>query len=153
MSTGTQGYRRELHSARLGASLAVAVLMTASLQLSGCTTGAPGGHTSPVDQTLLTGNVPPEENSSREKTSDEITIRNAVSSADLQGAGGQQLAWANSDTGSRGSIEGLEEFKDGGRFCRRFRTSRESFDGIALYKGETCMSGAGLWNMRIFEPL
>jgi hypothetical protein len=83
--------------------------------------------------------------------SDETTIRNAVSSANLDGVSNGRLTWANSQTGSRGEVFGVVEYMDETRLCRRFGVSRESFQGISLYRGEVCMSIAGEWWVRTFE--
>ncbi|MCX7305180.1 MAG: RT0821/Lpp0805 family surface protein, partial [Hyphomicrobiales bacterium] len=45
------------------------------------------------------------------------------------------------------------ESRQSGVVCRAFRASRESFDGIAMFKGEACMEGPGAWKMQDFEPL
>ena len=52
-----------------------------------------------------------------------------------------------------GSTTTLAEHKDKGALCRRFTTSRESYDGVALYRGEVCMAGPGAWRMESFEAL
>ena len=62
----------------------------------------------------------------------------------------QPLPWANADTGSRGAISSLVEEKAAGVLCRRFTTSRESFDGVALYNGQACMVAPGVWRMERF---
>ncbi|WP_292318625.1 RT0821/Lpp0805 family surface protein, partial [Mesorhizobium sp.] len=85
--------------------------------------------------------------------SDQTTIGNAVSSADIQELGGQAVPWANAGTGSRGSITELVELKDGGLTCRRFNATRESFDGVAMYQGELCIADAGGWRMQEFKAL
>ena len=76
-----------------------------------------------------------------------------MSSADIEQLGGQAVPWANAGTGSRGSITELAELKDKGQTCRRFTASRESFDGVALFKGELCLAGAGGWHMQDFKAL
>ncbi|RVC58285.1 hypothetical protein EN766_40725, partial [Mesorhizobium sp. M2A.F.Ca.ET.046.02.1.1] len=88
-----------------------------------------------------------------DQDSDQTTIGNAVSSADIKELGGQTVPWANAATGSRGAITELVELKDGGLTCRRFSATRESFDGVALYKGELCLAEAGGWRMQEFKPL
>ncbi|TIV92094.1 MAG: hypothetical protein E5V74_27295, partial [Mesorhizobium sp.] len=52
-----------------------------------------------------------------------------------------------------GAITELVELKDGGLTCRRFSATRESFDGVALYKGELCLAEAGGWRMQEFKAL
>lgn len=84
------------------------------------------------------------------RTSDEVTIRNAVSSADLETAGHTGLSWANVDTGSRGAITGLMEYDRKGILCRKFKASRESFNGVRLYDGDACRAGDGSWRMLAF---
>jgi len=107
-----------------------------------------------VDRSLLTGSVQSGTQApvDAERVSDEATIRNAVSSADVTGLGGGALAWANADTGSRGAISNLVESRDNGALCRKFITSRESYDGVGLYHGEVCMAGSGVWRMLSFQP-
>jgi hypothetical protein len=86
-----------------------------------------------------------------ERQSDEATIRNAVTSADIETLAGAPLPWANAETGARGQITGLSEVKGKGTLCRSFSATRESFDGIGMYKGEACMVASGAWRMRNFE--
>ncbi|MBL8584439.1 MAG: hypothetical protein JNL61_19725 [Rhizobiaceae bacterium] len=105
-----------------------------------------------ADPTIVTSSVPQEGGADSTRRSDETTIRNAVSSADLESAGSTPLAWANADTGSRGTITGVAESRGEGRLCRSFTTSRESFDGVALFSGETCLVG-GAWRMSPLRPL
>ena len=106
-----------------------------------------------IDDTIHTSSVTTESVGATDATrlSDVAIIRNAVSSADLQQ--GQALFWANAETGSRGSITSLVEYKDRGTLCRRFTTSRESFDGVSMYSGDTCLAPAGAWRMRAFDAL
>lgn len=86
-----------------------------------------------------------------EQVSDEATVRNAVSSIDPN-ATSQQIPWANADTGSRGAITALSEARENDVLCRSFTTTRESFDGVALYRGKACMDDAGSWQMMAFNP-
>ena len=123
------------------------------MALSGC--GMSGGAMSKVesDPALVTGSVPPVIADDQNQLSDEITIRNAVSSANLEKMAGQQLAWANQDTGSRGTVTRVVEAKEEGQICRKFDTSRESFEGIALFAGKTCLKDDGEWSMMSFGPV
>ncbi|MCG6113748.1 MAG: hypothetical protein MEQ84_01000 [Mesorhizobium sp.] len=85
---------------------------------------------------------------------DESTIRNAVTSADLESLPvGGELAWNNSRTGSRGRVTEIEEYREAGRPCRRFQTTRESFDGVSLYSGEACLLSGSDWTLLYFRPL
>ena len=105
-----------------------------------------------TDPTILTGAIgdTPSTSTSAEQLSDEATIRNAVSSADVESLKGAPIPWANADTGARGAISNLVEDKSAGVLCRRFVTSRESFDGVALYNGQVCMVAPGAWRMERF---
>lgn len=105
-----------------------------------------------VDDTLITGNVAANERRQSDATqvSDETTIRNAVSSADLEAANQNGLPWANVDTGSRGAITNLVEYDNKGLLCRKFNVSRESFNGVRLYAGDACRAGDGSWRMLAF---
>jgi hypothetical protein len=133
--------------------LRAASLVCVLLALPACASGGFSLEKAEVDSSLYTGNIPAGRKDARaaERVSDEATIRNAVSSADIESLAGRSVPWVNSDTGSRGLIDNLAEFKSEGLLCRRFNTSRESFDGVALFKGEACMVSAGAWRMQSFE--
>jgi hypothetical protein len=127
-------------------------MLAVTLSASACTARSPSMSSLGFDS-IRTGSI----SSGRavvpdaERMSDETTIRNAVSSANLDDVAGGGITWANSQTGSRGEISGIVEYMDETRLCRRFRASRESFQGISLYRGEVCMSVAGEWWVRTFE--
>lgn len=133
--------------------LKAAGLFCIVLVLPACASGGFSLKQAEVDSSLYTGDIPSgkKDSAASERISDEATIRNAVSSADIESLAGRSVPWVNSDTGSRGSIDNLTEFRREGLLCRRFDTSRESFDGIALFKGEACMISAGAWRMQSFE--
>ncbi|WP_192356725.1 RT0821/Lpp0805 family surface protein [Mesorhizobium mediterraneum] len=140
-------------SASAQAAVKIAIVLVA-LPLAACGAGGFSLEQAEVDRTILTSSTPPSASPiDQDRASDQATIRNAVSSADIQELGGQAVPWANSDTGSRGSITELAEFGDNGQLCRRFTASRESFDGVALFKGEVCLAGAGAWRMQDFKAL
>lgn len=105
-----------------------------------------------VDTSLTTGAVAKNSRPQADATqiSDETTIRNAVSSADMAAISDGGLAWANVDTGSRGAITEVVEYDDRGLLCRRFSVSRESFSGVRLYSGDACRAGDGSWRMLAF---
>jgi surface antigen len=132
-----------------------AALLCACAILSACASGGFSLKKAEVDRTFYTSDIPAGTNGQSDigRLSDEATIRNAVTSADIESLGGEAIAWANSETGARGSITGLAEYRDKGALCRRFNTSLESFDGIALFKGEACMASAGAWRMQRFEAM
>jgi len=131
-----------------------ALLAVATLSLSACSSGFDLSK-SEVDKLAHTGSLPASgQPADPVRSSDETTIRNAVSSADPDAAQVQPLAWSNADTGSRGAISNLIETKEeGGTLCRQFTASRESFDGVALYSGDACKGDRGVWYLRNFKPL
>ncbi len=130
-----------------------AALLCAVLVLQACASGGFSLKQAEVDSSLYTGDTPVSNRSSQasDLISDQATIRNAVTSADIESLSGRTVPWVNADTGTRGTIEGLAEFKRDGRLCRRFKTSRESFDGVALFTGEACRVSAGAWRLQNFE--
>ena len=105
------------------------------------------------DPGLVTGSVPQQAELDRSQLSDEITVKNAVTSADLGAIAGQPIAWVNQNTGSRGAVTRIVEAKDQIGLCRQLETSRESFEGIALFSGRACLSQDGEWSMLSFGPL
>ncbi|MEF2070440.1 RT0821/Lpp0805 family surface protein [Consotaella aegiceratis] len=125
---------------------------TAALVLAGCTI-SDGGMNGLIDDTITTGSIskaPAAAAPSNDLISDNRTVRNAVSAADIHTVEAQPLPWANAETGTRGEITAITEIKGGGQICRLFKTSRQRFDGIALYNGEACTNGAGEWTLTRF---
>ena len=123
--------------------------------VSGLLSGCAGGFSlkqAEVDPSILTSSVasPVSVAADPNQRSDEMAIRNAVSSADVESLEGSKIPWANAETGSRGTINSLVEEKAAGTVCRRFTTSRESFDGVALFEGQACMVGPGAWRLEKF---
>lgn len=106
-----------------------------------------------TDPSLVTNSVPDTAAANPDQISDEATIRNAVSSANLGVLGPKPLAWANQDTGSSGTVSEIAEARENGQLCRRFKTSRESFEGIALFAGKACLEDSGEWAMSGFGAL
>lgn len=132
---------------RLPAALAGALC----LALAGCGAGGFSLEKAEVDRSLYTSDIPPQAGQDAARISDEATIRNAVSSADVEQLAGRPLPWANAGTGARGVISQLDERRRDGIVCRSFVASRESFDGVRLFRGEACTAGAGTWRMERFE--
>jgi hypothetical protein len=132
-----------------------ALVLLFALSLTACATHSIESATADiVDQGTQTGSLPAgAETPDPTRVSDESTIRNAVSAADPEQAKVEPLAWANADTGSRGSISEMMEKEEGGTLCRQFKASRESFDGVALYAGDACKGDRGVWYLRDFKPL
>lgn len=125
------------------------------LACSACTSTSPSLEALGIDSSITTTSISSEraERPDENRISDQTTIRNAVSSANLDDVPGGRIAWANPRTGSRGEISQIAEYMDEGRLCRRFQVSLESFQGIALHKGEACMAAEGEWWLRGFEAI
>ncbi|MCP5001087.1 MAG: hypothetical protein GY933_20685 [Hyphomicrobiales bacterium] len=129
-------------------------LVVTSIALSACASGGLDMLGVGTDKKVQTGSVSTGATpSTSEAWSDEITIRNAVTSANLSELDSQPLAWANVDTGSQGAITQIKEFERESVRCRKFVASRESFEGVSLYDGEACLQGNGIWQMRKFAPV
>ncbi len=103
------------------------------------------------DATAVTGSVKAEADPGRR--SDQSAIQNVVSALNFTQWGKKPAPWANPDTGSQGKITTIAESNKDGHLCRQFETSREAFDGVSLYKGETCMQQGGQWTLTSFAPL
>ena len=129
--------------------MAVVAVTVSAVALSGCMSGLDLFSGSKVDSTIRTNTVA---NGNVERLSDEATVRNAVSSADLARGGGSPIPWANSASGSAGVISTIAENRDGaGRTCRDFVTTKHSYQGIANYSGRTCLANSGEWLLLAFD--
>lgn len=107
------------------------------------------GSASKVDRSLSTGTV---QNQQSESTlSDEATVRNAVTSADLSKIGDTPLPWANTATGSAGVVSTIREARNEGHVCRDFTTTRHAYDGIAMFSGQACLTNRGDWLLTAFD--
>ncbi|MEK1891512.1 MAG: RT0821/Lpp0805 family surface protein [Phyllobacterium sp.] len=105
------------------------------------------------DQTTVTGSVAPAQVADAKGSSDQTTVRNIVSALNFTQWGKNPVPWSNPETGSQGTITAIAEKKNDTELCREFQTSRESFDGVMLYKGETCMQNGGQWTLKSFGPM
>lgn len=117
--------------------------------LAGCASGSLLAKAE-KDASIVTSSVPEPTPAAKDSASDEQTIRNAVSSANLEELGGKPLPWANLSTGSRGSVSSITEYKERGTLCRKYKASVESFQGIHMVAGDTCLGGDGQWWTRQF---
>ncbi|KAA6204453.1 MAG: hypothetical protein DU429_08035 [Candidatus Tokpelaia sp.] len=102
-----------------------------------------------VDNSLITGSI---KRSAPAPVDPQSAPDNAVILAkfvtlEQQNGHRKSLAWENTATGSRGIISALGQPGKGkaAGTCRLFQTTRESFDGIGLYKGEACRYGRQPW--------
>lgn len=82
--------------------------------------------------------------------SDRMIIRNAVSSAVVDEVPSEGVGWANAETGSRGTIRTLVEMRENAFLCRSFDATRESYDGVHLYRGKACLDAAKNWAIPLF---
>ncbi len=129
--------------------IAIVAITTSAALLSGCMSGLDLFSDSKVDNSIRTSTVA---NGSVERLSDEVTVRNAVSSADLTRSAGSPIPWANSASGSAGVINTIAENRDdAGRTCRDFVTTKHSYQGIANYSGRTCLGNSGEWLLLAFD--
>jgi surface antigen len=128
----------------------IAAVCLTAMTLSGCLGGLDFGGSPEVDRTVATNSVPSIGND--EDNSDAITVRNAVSSADISKIVGNPIPWANSSSGSAGVISSIAEEQVNGTTCRRFTTTRHSYQGIAKFDGNTCLLGGGAWYLTSFGP-
>jgi hypothetical protein len=103
-----------------------------------------------VDRSVSTGTVPVAKTS--DGLSDAVAVRNAVSSADISQGGYNAIPWASASSGSAGVISSIEEDRASGVLCRRFTTTRHSFEGIAKFDGRTCRLENGEWYLTSFGP-
>jgi hypothetical protein len=120
------------------------------LSLTGCMSGGMDFLSSTkVDHSVTTGTIA-QVQAPKDAVSDEATVRNAVTSADLSKLKGQPLPWANASTGSAGVIDTIVENDTSGQVCRQFRTTRHAYDGIANFNGKACLTG-GEWQVLSFQ--
>jgi len=91
-------------SASVNAAIMRVAIVATALPLAACGAGGFSLEKAEVDRSLLTSSAPdPTAPLDQDRASDQTTIRNAVSSADIEELAGQAVPWANSGTGSRGS--------------------------------------------------
>jgi hypothetical protein len=101
-----------------------------------------------VDRSISTGTIPKFNSGAQ---SDEATVRNAVTSADLAKVGDNPLPWANSATGTAGVVSTIREARNQGHVCRAFTTTRHSYEGIAMFSGQACLTETGDWLLTAFD--
>ncbi|PST26349.1 hypothetical protein C7U60_04825 [Mesorhizobium plurifarium] len=133
------------------ALLHIAAICLALVALPGCMGGGLdvfGG--SGVDRSVSTGTVPVAKTS--DGLSDAIAVRDLVTAADISQGSGSTIPWANARSGSAGVISSIQEDNASGMRCRRFTTTRHSFEGIAKFDGNACQLGNGEWYLTSFGP-
>lgn len=127
----------------------IAVLCATGFLLTGCMGAGLDITSNDVDRSVATGSIPLKSN---ESLSDAVTVQNAVSSADVSRADLGPIPWANSNSGSAGVISSINEEQVNGVTCRRFTTTRHSYQGIAKFDGNTCLMQNGEWMLTSFGP-
>ncbi|WP_075290041.1 RT0821/Lpp0805 family surface protein [Pararhizobium arenae] len=127
----------------------IALVCAAGIFLTGCMGAGLDLTSNDVDRSVSTGSVPLKNN---ESFSDAVTVQNAVSSADVSRADLGPIPWANSNSGSAGVISSINEEQVNGVTCRRFTTTRHSYQGIAKFDGNTCLMQNGEWTLTSFGP-
>lgn len=97
---------------------------------------------------IITGSVSKPAEVEGVDPTDAEEIKNAVVTADNSS---HLLAWNNPETGHSGTITAIDQFVGtSGQTCKKFRTTVDSFMGIALYNGETCELKKGFWVLSWF---
>jgi hypothetical protein len=123
-------------------------LCLAALMLTGCMgAGLDLAASADIDKSLATGSIP---RAVDDENPDATTIRNAVTSADLATVPINPIPWANARSGSAGVIGSISEEQVNGVPCRRFTTTRHSYQGIAQFDGNACQLGNGDWVLTSF---
>jgi hypothetical protein len=121
--------------------------------LSACMSGGVVPGMDATDKKLTTSAIQSNYQAEPDSESDETTVRNAVSSADISKPGPIAIPWANTTTGSAGVVNAITEENNGSYVCRKFKTTRHSYRGISNYDGKTCLVGSGEWQMISFKEI
>jgi hypothetical protein len=141
--------KRSFRNGRRFAAICLVGLCGAAL--AGCTSSLDlFGSGEKVDRSISTGTVANGQAHNQTAQSDEATVRNAVSSVDLAKLGNSSVPWANTATGSAGVVSQIREARNSGYLCRDFTTTRHSYEGIAMFSGQTCLTGSGDWALTAF---
>ena len=149
-----------------GKALALHVLQrcvapAAVILLAGCSVSALDPGAPDVDRSVVTGSIAPvpmPENfmSQSVKPAPLPTGTDAMLHAMVGGMGASlygapPLSWDDPENDVRGVVTAI--FDDETGTCRRFVTSRESFDGVGLYRGTVCPTPEFGWQIQAFEAV
>lgn len=119
---------------------------------SGCALNGTSGPELTSNDKIVEGSVVAATRSEGVTPTDAEVIKTAVAGATDDGEV-KALAWANPETGSSGTIVAIDEFMGKhGQSCRGFKTSVDTFMGIAFYNGEACQISPGEWVLSWFKP-
>lgn len=156
MAVDTVRHKNNLRGSGRGVNaLRKAAFVLCILSLAGCAMGGVSVEKAVPDSSTITGSVQqsqPDETDTG-KLSDQSAIKNVVSALNFTQWGKKPVPWANPDTGSQGTITTIAENNKNNQLCREFETSREAFDGVSIYRGETCMQRGGQWTVTSFAPI
>ncbi|MEL6734576.1 MAG: RT0821/Lpp0805 family surface protein [Pseudomonadota bacterium] len=126
-------------------------VLAVTLFVSGC---AINGNTLPQiadDKSIVTESVTKGATPAGIAKGDAEVIKSAVAEAPIEERI-KPLAWSNPQTGSTGTIVAIDKFMGKhGQQCRGFKTSVDTFMGIAFYNGEACQISPGEWVLSWFK--
>lgn len=131
-------------------SILVAMPFLAACSVSAIVPGKPGQKA--IDRSAVTGSV------SKEVASPSAPASGGDEEALAASLGGQLAAeglatpfpWQSADGERRGTVTFVSGEREDG--CRGFVTTRESFDGVVLYRGLLCLDDHAGWQVRSYEP-
>jgi surface antigen len=124
----------------------VAVVAAVAL-LAGCAGGFDLGRLD-TDRSIITNAVPKASGQQPDmRASDEAAIRAAIAAWAPGEAPPDTVPWVNANTGSSGAISRVADMREGGRSCRTFTASRDSFSGSSRYRGKACIGQGGSWTV------
>lgn len=129
------------------------VLIFATLPfLAACSVSAIVPGQKEIDRAAVTGSISEDVTSpSRPASSgDEEALAAALGGLLAADSLSTPFPWQSADGERRGTVTFLAGEGDDG--CRGFITTRESFDGVALYRGRLCLDDHAGWQVRSFEP-
>ncbi|MEM1316857.1 MAG: RT0821/Lpp0805 family surface protein [Pseudomonadota bacterium] len=120
--------------------------------LSGCAVGGNSLATISSGEQLVTNAVNEETKTEGVDGTDAKVITDVVATVPTPRQN-MALNWSNPETGSTGTVLSIDAFKGKhGQICRGFKTSVNSFMGVALYNGETCKVREDRWLLTWFKP-
>ncbi len=134
---------------RLFRRLSVPVVL---ITLAGCSVSALDLEQPDIDPSIVTGSINPAAETSQSPmlpAGTEAMLHAMVAEMGEGLDGALPLSWTDEDNGVRGVISHI--YDDG--TCRSFVTTRESFDGISLYRGTACPSPEFGWQIQAFEAV
>ncbi|WP_159590683.1 RT0821/Lpp0805 family surface protein [Chelativorans xinjiangense] len=125
-----------------------ALLFVFAALAHGCAASAQDAVGQRSDGTITTASVPAV-TAAGEETDAEIVL--AVLAREVLDAVGHE--WENPVSGARGRITAVTRQEADGQDCLAFTTTRQSFDGIHLYRGLACEDATGFLHTRAFAML